>query len=125
LGNITYAGWRTRLNGPGICEVFFPNAVDKVRANIRGRSMLTISKGRTPLTLINVFTVTPEKQDELIALLTDVSEHNVRHHKGFISASLHRWQESNDVRPNGRASKITRPCVKIQVPHRRWRKPSR
>jgi len=30
--------------------------------------MPTISKGRTPLTLINVFTVTPEKQDELIEL---------------------------------------------------------
>ena len=40
--------------------------------------MATISKGRTPLTLINVFTVTPEKQDELIELLTDVTEQNVR-----------------------------------------------
>ena len=52
--------------------------------------MPTISKGRTPLTLINVFTATPEKQDELIALLTDVTAQNVRHHEGFISASLHR-----------------------------------
>ena len=59
--------------------------------------MPTISKGRTPVTLINVFTVTPEKQDELIELLIDVSEHNVRHHKGFISASLHRGIDGKKV----------------------------
>src|SRR5664279_1940402 len=72
---------------PGICECFFRTV--KFRANIQGRPMPTISKGRPPVTLINIFTVTPEKQDELIELLTDVSDHNVRHHKGFISASLH------------------------------------
>jgi quinol monooxygenase YgiN len=59
--------------------------------------MPTISKGRTPLTLINVFTVAPEKQDELIELLTNVTEHHVRHHKGFISASLHRGIEGKKV----------------------------
>ncbi len=59
--------------------------------------MLTISKGRTPLTLINVFTVAPENQDQLIKLLTDVTEHNVRHHKGFVSASLHRGTDGKKV----------------------------
>lgn len=59
--------------------------------------MPTISKGRTPLTLINVFTVTPEKQDELIALLTEVTSQNVRHHEGFISASLHRGLDGRKV----------------------------
>jgi quinol monooxygenase YgiN len=59
--------------------------------------MPTISKGQTPLTLINVFTVTPEKQDELIALLTEVTERNVRHRKGFISASLHRGIDGRKV----------------------------
>ena len=59
--------------------------------------MPTISKGRTPLTLINVFTVAPEKQHELIELLTNVTEHHVRHHKGFISASLHRGIEGKKV----------------------------
>jgi quinol monooxygenase YgiN len=59
--------------------------------------MPTISKGRTPLTLINVFTVAPEKQDELIALLTDVTAQNVRHHEGFISASLHRGLDGGKV----------------------------
>jgi len=66
-------------------------------AAVKGKSMPTISRGRTPLTLINVFTVPPEKQDELIALLTDVTRHNVRHHKGFISASLHRGIDGNKV----------------------------
>jgi quinol monooxygenase YgiN len=59
--------------------------------------MPTISKGRTPLTLINVFTVTPEKQHELIELLTDVTEQNVCHHPGFISASLHRGIDGTKV----------------------------
>jgi quinol monooxygenase YgiN len=59
--------------------------------------MPAICKGRTPLTLINVFTVTPEKQHELIALLTDVTERNVRHHPGFVSASLHRGIDGTKV----------------------------
>ena len=59
--------------------------------------MPTISKGRTPLTLINVFTVPPEKQHELIELLTSVTEQSVRHHKGFVSASLHRGIDGKKV----------------------------
>jgi quinol monooxygenase YgiN len=59
--------------------------------------MPTISKGRAPLTLINVFTVPSEKQDELIALLTEVTRRSVRHHKGFISASLHRSIDGKKV----------------------------
>jgi quinol monooxygenase YgiN len=59
--------------------------------------MPTISKGPAPLTLINVFTVTPEKQDELIELLANVTEQNVRHHKGFVSASLHRGIDGKKV----------------------------
>jgi quinol monooxygenase YgiN len=59
--------------------------------------MPTISKGRTPVTLINVFTAMPEKQDELIELLRVVSEQNVRHHEGFISASLHRGIDGRKV----------------------------
>ena len=61
------------------------------------RRMQTISKGRAPLTLINVFTVNPEKQEELIALLKEVTERDVRHHNGFISASLHRSLDGHKV----------------------------
>jgi heme-degrading monooxygenase HmoA len=59
--------------------------------------MPTISKGSVPLTLINVFTVKPEHQDELIALLKDATEQRVRHCKGFISASLHRGIDGTKV----------------------------
>jgi quinol monooxygenase YgiN len=59
--------------------------------------MPTISKGRAPLTLINVFTVRPEKQEELIVLLKEITERDVRHHKGFISASLHRGLDGGKV----------------------------
>jgi heme-degrading monooxygenase HmoA len=59
--------------------------------------MPTISKGRVPLTLINVFTVKPEDQDALIALLKEVTEHRVRHCKGFVSASLHRGIDGTKV----------------------------
>jgi hypothetical protein len=37
------------------------------------------------------------KQDELIELLTDVTEQNVRHHQGFVSASLHRGIDGRKV----------------------------
>jgi hypothetical protein len=47
--------------------------------------------------LINVFTVAPEKQDELVELLTSVTEQHVRHHQGFISASLHRGIDGKKV----------------------------
>jgi heme-degrading monooxygenase HmoA len=57
----------------------------------------TISKGRAPLTLINVFTVALENQDELIKLLTEVTELSVRHQQGFISASLHRGVDGKKV----------------------------
>ena len=59
--------------------------------------MPTISKGRTPVTFINVFTVAPENQDRLIKLLAEVTEQNVRHHAGFISASLHRSVDGRKV----------------------------
>jgi quinol monooxygenase YgiN len=57
----------------------------------------TISKGRVPVTLINVFTVKPGRQDELITLLKDVTERHVKHCKGFISASLHRGIDGKKV----------------------------
>jgi quinol monooxygenase YgiN len=52
--------------------------------------MTTISKEKKFITLINVFTVDPEKQQQLVDLLTQATESSVRHIPGFISASLHR-----------------------------------
>ena len=52
--------------------------------------MTTISQEKKIITLINVFTVDPSKQQQLVDLLTQASESSVRHIPGFISASLHR-----------------------------------
>jgi quinol monooxygenase YgiN len=50
-----------------------------------------------PVVLINVFTVEPERQLELIELLTRATEDSVRHAKGFISARLHRSLDGTKV----------------------------
>ena len=52
--------------------------------------MTTICKERKVITIINVFTVDPSKQQQLVDLLIQATESSVRHIPGFISASLHR-----------------------------------
>src|SRR6266403_4288202 len=59
--------------------------------------MTTISKNNKLLTLINVFTVEPAKQQELVALLIHATESSVRYATGFISASLHRSLDGTKV----------------------------
>ena len=51
--------------------------------------MSTIDKGSKVLTLINVFTVEPEKQ-QLVTLLTEATEQTMQHMPGFVSANIHR-----------------------------------
>ena len=51
--------------------------------------MTTIAENTGFVTLINVFTVEPAKQQELIALLTLATDSSVRHVPGFVSAALH------------------------------------
>lgn len=41
------------------------------------------------VTLVNVFTVSPENQRALVALLNEATETVMRHLPGFISASIH------------------------------------
>jgi len=50
-----------------------------------------------PVTLINVFTVDPTRQDELLDLLARATETSVRHAPGFISATLHRSLDGTKV----------------------------
>jgi quinol monooxygenase YgiN len=50
-----------------------------------------------PITLINVFTVDPTRQEELIDLLARATEVSVRHAPGFISARLHRGLDGTKV----------------------------
>jgi quinol monooxygenase YgiN len=50
-----------------------------------------------PITLINVFTVEPADQQQLIELLTRATEDFVRHAPGFIAARLHRSLDGTKV----------------------------
>jgi quinol monooxygenase YgiN len=49
------------------------------------------------VTLINVFTVEPERQQQLIELLTRATEESVRYAPGFLSARLHRSLDGTKV----------------------------
>jgi quinol monooxygenase YgiN len=59
--------------------------------------MITIKKGIEVVTFINIFTVEPTKQHELISLLTRITHSFVRDVAGFISASLHRSLDGTKV----------------------------
>jgi quinol monooxygenase YgiN len=51
----------------------------------------------TPVILINVFTVDPGRQQELVELLTRATELSVRSAPGFLSARLHRSFDGTKV----------------------------
>jgi len=59
--------------------------------------MTTLSKDNKPVTLINVFTVDPAKQQQLLDLLTCATEESVQHAAGFVSATLHRSLDGTKV----------------------------
>src|SRR5215472_6329341 len=59
--------------------------------------MTTISKTSKVVTLINVFTVEPANQRQLLELLDRATETSVRHAPGFISSSLHRSLDGTKV----------------------------
>jgi quinol monooxygenase YgiN len=51
--------------------------------------VITINQGKTPVTVINVFTVAKERQTELVGMLDEFAAKVVRHRPGFISTSVH------------------------------------
>ncbi len=59
--------------------------------------MSTIERGNSVLTLINVFTVEPEKQQALVALLIEATEQTMKRMPGFISANIHRSLDGKKV----------------------------
>ena len=59
--------------------------------------MSTIKKGNSVLTLINVFTVPPQDQEKLVALLVEATEQTMRHLPGFVSANIHRSLDGKQV----------------------------
>jgi quinol monooxygenase YgiN len=57
----------------------------------------TIEKGAPVVTLINVFTVDPSKQDELVKVLDNATEKVVKNLTGFVSANIHRSFDGRHV----------------------------
>lgn len=59
--------------------------------------MTTISKDNKIVTLINVFTVEPAKQKQLVDLLVHATDTAICHLPGFISANIHRSLDGTKV----------------------------
>jgi quinol monooxygenase YgiN len=49
------------------------------------------------VTLVNVFTVEPAKQEELVRLLIDATRSTMKHAAGLVSASIHRSLDGKRV----------------------------
>ncbi|MEU9416928.1 antibiotic biosynthesis monooxygenase family protein [Streptomyces sp. NPDC048272] len=56
-----------------------------------------IDSTRPVTTLINVFTVAPEHQQELTDLLARATEETMKHRPGFVSATFHASQDGRRV----------------------------
>ena len=52
--------------------------------------MTSINTRNDVVTLINVFTVEPARQQELVDLLTRATDETIRHIPGFVSATIHK-----------------------------------
>ena len=59
--------------------------------------MTTIEKDNKLVTLINIFSVEPAKQQQLVDLLIQATETSMRHLPGFISANIHRSLDGTKV----------------------------
>lgn len=57
-------------------------------------AIIQVGKG---VVLINVFTVTPDRQQELIEAWQRATEDVMRHEPGFVSANLHRSLDGTKV----------------------------
>lgn len=57
----------------------------------------TITSDQPVVTLINTFTVEPERQQELMQLLIEATEQVMRHLPGFVSANIHRGLDGRHV----------------------------
>ena len=59
--------------------------------------MTAIDKDNKLITLINISTVEPAKQQQLVDLLIQATETSMRHLPGFISANIHRSLDGTKV----------------------------
>jgi quinol monooxygenase YgiN len=58
--------------------------------NTKTKHITEILEGTDMITLINVFTVEPQNQENLIKILEQATEEVMRYLPGFISANIHR-----------------------------------
>ncbi|MEO8070776.1 MAG: antibiotic biosynthesis monooxygenase family protein [Acidobacteriota bacterium] len=59
--------------------------------------MATIAKDLPVITLVNVFTVKPENQQQLARLLVEATEQTMKHLPGFVSANIHKSLDGTKV----------------------------
>jgi len=59
--------------------------------------MVEIASANELVTLINVFTVSPENQQKLVDMLVEATHKTMRHIPGFVSASIHRSADGTRV----------------------------
>ena len=59
--------------------------------------MVQIASRNDVVTLINVFTVTPENQQKLVDMLVEATQKTMRHIPGFVSASIHKSADGTRV----------------------------
>jgi quinol monooxygenase YgiN len=57
----------------------------------------TIDPQAEVITLINVFDVSPERQEELVSLLDRATLEVMRHQPGFVSANIHKSLDGSRV----------------------------
>ena len=66
-------------------------------AEKREAAATTIRVGADVVTLVNVFTVAPERQQALVDLLVEATERTMRRLPGFVSANIHRSYDGHRV----------------------------
>lgn len=59
--------------------------------------MTTISADKACVTLVNVFTVAPERQQALLDLLIEATQAVMRRQPGYLSANIHRGLDGTRV----------------------------
>jgi heme-degrading monooxygenase HmoA len=63
----------------------------------RGSATTSIQADADVVTLINIFTVAPERQQDLVELLDRATEETMRNLPGFVSANIHRSLDGQHV----------------------------
>jgi len=63
----------------------------------KGATMISIDVGQPVVTLINIFTVPAEHQQQLVDVLVEATEETMRHLPGFVSANIHAGLDGTHV----------------------------